>query len=170
MQNIHDIWRVWSQNPHSSIVLKDYYIPFIPHTPLSFLFQHMLTFSTPLIKKVIIIFVTLLQNKHRFGKIPVFDCLSNFTSDFFSHSEAVAQRCCLKKVLLEISQNLQESSCARDSFLIKLQASATSVKKCLWHWWFPVNFAKFLRTPFFTEHLRWLLLFIDGDFLNNRRD
>ena len=23
---------------------------------------------------------------------------------------------------------------------------------------FPVNFAKFLRTPFFTEHLRWLLL------------
>ena len=23
---------------------------------------------------------------------------------------------------------------------------------------FPVNIAKFLRTPFFTEHLRWLLL------------
>ena len=23
---------------------------------------------------------------------------------------------------------------------------------------FPVNFAKFRRTPFFTEHLRWLLL------------
>ena len=23
---------------------------------------------------------------------------------------------------------------------------------------FPVNFAKFLRTPFLTEHLRWLLL------------
>ena len=23
---------------------------------------------------------------------------------------------------------------------------------------FPVNFAKFLRTPFFTEHLWWLLL------------
>ena len=26
---------------------------------------------------------------------------------------------------------------------------------------FPVNFAKFLRTPFFTEHLRWLLLLLD---------
>ena len=27
-------------------------------------------------------------------------------------------------------------------------------KKRLWHSCFPVNFAKFLRTPFFTEHLR----------------
>ena len=32
------------------------------------------------------------------------------------------QRCSVKKVLLEISQNLQESTCARVSFLIKLQA------------------------------------------------
>ena len=30
--------------------------------------------------------------------------------------------------------------------------------KRLWHRCFPVNFAKFLRTPFLTEHLRWLLL------------
>ena len=30
----------------------------------------------------------------------------------------------------------------------------------LWHRCFPVNFTKFLRTPFFTEHLRWLLLSI----------
>ena len=28
----------------------------------------------------------------------------------------------------------------------------------LWHRCFPVNFAKFLRTPFITEHLQWLLL------------
>ena len=33
-----------------------------------------------------------------------------------------------------------------------------SVKKKLWHRCFPVNFGKFLRTPFVTEHLRWLLL------------
>ena len=33
------------------------------------------------------------------------------------------------------------------------------IKKRLWHRCFPVNFAKFLRTPFFTEHLRWLLLY-----------
>ena len=30
------------------------------------------------------------------------------------------------------------------------------LKKILWHSCFPVNFAKFLRTPFFTEYLRWL--------------
>ena len=35
---------------------------------------------------------------------------------------------------------------------------ATLLKKRLWHRYFPVNFAKFLRTPFFTEHLWWLLL------------
>ena len=30
---------------------------------------------------------------------------------------------------------------------------ATLLKKRLWHRCFPMNFAKFLRTPFFTEHL-----------------
>ena len=28
-----------------------------------------------------------------------------------------------------------------------------------WHMCFPVNFAKFLRTPFLTERLRWLLFY-----------
>ena len=36
--------------------------------------------------------------------------------------------------------------------------SATLLKKSLWYRCFPVNFVKFLRTPFFLEHLRWLLL------------
>ena len=35
---------------------------------------------------------------------------------------------------------------------------ATLLKKRLWHRCFPVNFVKFLRTPFLTEHLRWMLL------------
>ena len=35
--------------------------------------------------------------------------------------EAVAQWCSVKKLFLEISQNLQESTCARNSLLIKLQ-------------------------------------------------
>ena len=39
-------------------------------------------------------------------------------------------------------------------------APATLLKKRLWHRCFPVNFAKFLRTPFFTEHLWWLLLLV----------
>ena len=76
---------------------------------------------------------------------------------FFKHEgiEAGARRRSVKKVFLEISQNSLENTCHRASFLIKLQ---TLFKKRLWHRCFPVNFAKFLRTPFFTEHLRWLLL------------
>ena len=37
---------------------------------------------------------------------------------------------------------------------------ASLLKKRFWHKCFPVNFVKFLRTPIFTEHLRWLLLLI----------
>ena len=45
--------------------------------------------------------------------------------------EAVAQRCSVKEMFLEISQNLQESTCARVSFLIQLQtwSLANLVKK-----------------------------------------
>ena len=35
---------------------------------------------------------------------------------------------------------------------------AILLKKKLWHRCFPVNFSKFLRSPFFIEHLQWLLL------------
>ena len=44
------------------------------------------------------------------------------------------------------SQNSQENTCARVSFLMK--RPATLLKKRLWHRSFPVNFEKFLRTPF----------------------
>ena len=49
-----------------------------------------------------------------------------------------------------------------ESFLIKFAGlkPVTSLKNSLWHRRFPVNFAKFLRTPFFIEHLWWLLLAI----------
>ena len=66
-------------------------------------------------------------------------------------TEAVAQRCSVKKDFLKVLQNSQENTCTR------LKPS-TLLKKRLWHRCFPVNFAKFLRTPFFTEHLWWLLL------------
>ena len=39
----------------------------------------------------------------------------------------------------------------------------TLLKKRLWHRCFPVNFANFLRTPIFKEHLWWLFLSI-GEF------
>ena len=66
-------------------------------------------------------------------------------------SEAFVQRCSVKKVFLEISQNSQENTSGL--------GPATLLKKRLWHRCFPVNFVKFLRTPFFTEHLGWLLLY-----------
>ena len=58
-------------------------------------------------------------------------------------------------MFLEISQNSQKNTCARDSFF-----PATLLKKSLWYRCFPVNFAKFLRTPFLQNISgRLLLLF-----------
>ena len=39
-----------------------------------------------------------------------------------------------------------------------LKDPATLLKKRLCYRCFPVNFVKFLRTPFLKEHLQWLLL------------
>ena len=64
-------------------------------------------------------------------------------------NKAAIQRCSVKKVFLKISQNSQENTCARVSFLIKL-------KMRLWHRCFPVNLAIFFRKAFFIEHLWWL--------------
>ena len=52
--------------------------------------------------------------------------------------KAVARRCSVKKVFLNYF------------FLFH--------RKTLWHRCFPVNFVKFLRTPFSVEQLLWLLL------------
>ena len=43
-------------------------------------------------------------------------------------------------------------------YLYQSLRPATLLKRRLWHRCFSVNFAKFLRTPFFIEHIRWLLL------------
>ena len=85
-----------------------------------------------------------------------FFVLSLLSKDpFHTHNgEAFVRRCSVEKVFLEISQNSQENTCARVSFT----RPATLLKKRLWHRCFPVNFAKFLRTPLFTKHLRRLLL------------
>ena len=74
------------------------------------------------------------------------NCSSAFSFMFLIRrcAEAVAQRCSVKKVFLEISQNSQENTCARISF---------------WHRCFPVNFVRFLRTRISIKHL-WLLLYL----------
>ena len=44
-------------------------------------------------------------------------------------SEAVTRGCSVKKVFLKVSQNSQKNTCARVSFLIKLQTSGNFIKK-----------------------------------------
>ena len=62
-------------------------------------------------------------------------------------------------MLLKISQNPQENTCARASFLVILQATpATLLKKRFWHRCFLVKFAKFLRTPILQNNSGRLLL------------
>ena len=82
------------------------------------------------------------------------------------YAEVAVRRCSVKKVFLKLSRNSQESICVGVSFSITLQACF--IKKRLRNRCFPVNFAKFLRTPFYIEHLRWLLLQMENfsiDFL-----
>ena len=52
---------------------------------------------------------------------------------FATYREAVAQRSSVKKVFLEISQNWQENTCARVSFLIKLQVSGSEIDSRFHH-------------------------------------
>ena len=67
-------------------------------------------------------------------------------------AEAVARRCYVKQVFLEILQNSQENICTRVSFLIKSHSWECSfIKK-------ETLARDFLRTPFLTEHIRWLFL------------
>ena len=69
------------------------------------------------------------------------------------HIEAATRGVLCKKVFLEISQNSQGNTCARVSFLIKLQSlqalACNFIKKRFRHKCFPLHFAKFLRTPFY---------------------
>ena len=74
-----------------------------------------------------------------------------------SHSEVF----CKKGVLRNLTKFTGKHLC-QSLFFNKVAGlrPATLLKKRLWHKCFPVNFVKFLRTPFFIEHLWWLLLYI----------
>ena len=74
----------------------------------------------------------------------------------FINTETVVQQCSVKKVFLEILKNPQD---------LELQLY---LKKRLLHRCFAVNFAKYLRTTFLTEHLWWLLLLIFNFFYVSR--
>ena len=86
-------------------------------------------------------------------------CAHRHVITFCYQPEAVVQGCSVKKLFLEISQNSQENTCAIDSFLIKLQASAQQfIKKESLAQLFFCEFCETSKNTFFTEQLRWLLL------------
>ena len=55
---------------------------------------------------------------------PIFPFPFITSHPYISLPEAVVRRCSVKKVFSEMSQNSQENTCARVSFLVKLQAQA----------------------------------------------
>ena len=84
----------------------------------------------------------------------------------FFDSEAATRGVLSKKVFLEISQNSQENTRARVSLFNKVAAlrPATLLKKRLWHRCFPVNVAKFLKSPFLEDTSVRLLLYLHCPF------
>ena len=66
---------------------------------------------------------------------------------------------CKKGVLKNFAKSKGKHLC-QSLFFNKVAGlrSATLLKKRLWYKCFPVNFVKLLRTPFYIEHLWWLLL------------
>ena len=69
------------------------------------------------------------------------------------YEEAATQRCLQEKVFLEISQNSQENTCARVSFLIKLKAACNFIKKENLAQVFSCEFCEISKNTFFRENL-----------------
>ena len=79
--------------------------------------------------------------------VRVYDLKSNGRYIFFLKStEAVAQRCSVKKLFIEISQNSYQNTCVRVSFFVKLQASICNfIKKETLAQVFPCEFCKIFK-------------------------
>ena len=82
----------------------------------------------------------------------------------FGFTEAVVQKCSVNKVVLKNFAKFTGTNVCHSLFLSKvfIKRIRTLLKGRLWYRCFPVNFAKFLRTSFFMEHLWWLLLVLGG--------
>ena len=80
-----------------------------------------------------------------------------FINIFYFRSSRPDMFC--KKGVLENFAKFYGKHLCQSLFFNKVAAlrPATLLKKRFWDRCFPVNFTKFLRTPFFTEQLRWLL-------------
>ena len=83
---------------------------------------------------------------------PNFDPLVGFNLNVLIKSKAVVQRCSVKKVLLEISQNSRENTCARVSPVPESQACNVIKKETLAQV-FSCEFCEISKNQFFAEHL-----------------
>ena len=74
------------------------------------------------------------------------------------NSEAVVQSCSTKKVFLKISQNSQVNTCARVSFLIKLQAWGLQLYYKTLAQVFSCEICEIFKNTLFKEYFWWLFL------------
>ena len=75
-------------------------------------------------------------------------------------SEAAIETVLSEKVFLEISQNLQENTCARVSFLIKLLFKKETLALVL-----SCEFYEISKNTFFAEHIRVTASYLSSRFL-----
>ena len=80
-------------------------------------------------------------------------------SEYSFYRKKVLHYSFCKKGVVRNFANLTRKTLCKSLFSNKVSSlrPATLLKRRLWHRCFPVNFAKFVRTYFLTEHLRWLL-------------
>ena len=86
-----------------------------------------------------------------------------FSSEFGKFLQALFEAlprkcswCFLVKLIWKLTENFLEKHMT-EPVPRKSSEKRCFLKKSIQHWCFHVNFAKFLRTPFLKEHLRWLL-------------
>ena len=102
--------------------------------------------------KILIFFHSLLCQEHCFMQI--FDFYLNFNKTFLVFHVPLTDKATGLKDMSKHRGSRPELFCKKSV----LRRPATLLRKGLWYKCFPVNFGKFLRTPFLTEHLQWLLL------------
>ena len=75
---------------------------------------------------------------------------------FLQIARSSHRKCSVKKGFLRNFAKFTGKQLCQNLFFDKVAGlrPATLLKKRLWHRRFPVNFAKFLKIPFLTEHLR----------------
>ena len=86
--------------------------------------------------------------------------IEKFSDQILSHNRSSRPEVFCKKGVLRNFAKFTGKHLWRSLFFNKVPGltPATLLAKRLWHRCFPVNFVKFLRTPFFIEHLWWLLV------------